>query len=164
MKEYVLDANAVLRYLGVGEVQSGERVHGLFEQAERNQATLSMSVINLGEALYILLKYVDEQRILLKYVDEQRAVQYLQTLQHVVTVIDANARGRDSEASMQTCLCGQFRRFSGPRVEGHARFSGSFVCKSRQISQVDETPGIACKDPLDSWIRLRCIRGVWYVS
>jgi hypothetical protein len=154
MKEYVLDANAVLRYLGVGEVQSGERVHGLFEQAERNQATLSMSVINLGEALYILLKYVDEQR----------AVQYLQTLQHVVTVIDANARGRDSEASMQTCLCGQFRRFSGPRVEGHARFSGSFVCKSRQISQVDETPGIACKDPLDAWIRLRCIRGVWYVS
>jgi predicted nucleic acid-binding protein len=154
MKEYVLDANAVLRYLGVGELQSGERVHGLFEQAERNQATLSMSVINLGEALYILLKYVDEQR----------AVQYLQTLQHVVTVIDANARGRDSEASMQTCLCGQFRRFSGPRVEGHARFSGSFVCKSRQISQVDETPGIACKDPLDAWIRLRCIRGVWYVS
>jgi predicted nucleic acid-binding protein len=81
MKEYVLDANAVLRYFGVGEGQGGEKVRGLFEQSERNQARLSMSVINLGEVLYILLKHLGEQR----------ALQYVQALQHAVTMIDANA-------------------------------------------------------------------------
>lgn len=81
MKEYVLDANAVLRYFGVGEGQGGEKVRGLFEQSERNQARLSMSVINLGEVLYILLKHLGEQR----------ALQYVQALQHAVTMIDADA-------------------------------------------------------------------------
>jgi predicted nucleic acid-binding protein len=81
MKEYVLDANAVLRYFGVGDGQGGEKVRGLFEQSERNQARLSMSVINLGEVLYILLKHIGEQR----------AFQYVQALQHAVTMIDADA-------------------------------------------------------------------------
>jgi predicted nucleic acid-binding protein len=81
MKEYVLDANAVLRYFAVGDGEGGEKVRRLFEQAEQNQARLSMSVINLGEVLYILLKRVDEQR----------AFQYVQALQHAVTMIDADA-------------------------------------------------------------------------
>lgn len=81
MKDYVLDANAVLRYFGVGAGQGGEKVRGLFEQAERNQARLSMSVINLGEVLYVLLKHLGEQR----------ARQYIQALQHAVTMIDVDA-------------------------------------------------------------------------
>jgi predicted nucleic acid-binding protein len=81
MKDYILDANAVLRYFAVGDGHGGEKVRGLFEQAERNQAKLSMSVINMGEVLYILLKYIDEQR----------ALQYVQVLQHAVTMIDADA-------------------------------------------------------------------------
>ena len=81
MKDYVLDANAVLRYFGVGDGQGGEKVRGLFEQAERNQARLSMSVINMGEVLYVLLKHLDEHR----------AFQYVQALQHAVTMIEADA-------------------------------------------------------------------------
>src|SRR5258708_130600 len=81
MKGYVLDANAVIRYLGVGDGQGGDKVRGLFEQAERNQARLSMSVINMGEVLYVLLKHLGEQR----------ALQYVQALQHAVTMIDADA-------------------------------------------------------------------------
>jgi predicted nucleic acid-binding protein len=81
MKDYVLDANAVIRYFGVGEGQGGEKVRGLFEQAERNQARLSMSVINMGEVLYILLKHLGEQR----------AFQYIQALQHAVTMVEADS-------------------------------------------------------------------------
>jgi len=80
MKDYVLDANAVLRYFGVSDGQGGEKVRGLFEQAERNETRLSMSVINLGEVLYILLKHIGEQR----------AIQYIQALQHAVTMMDAD--------------------------------------------------------------------------
>ena len=81
MTEYVLDANAVLRYLGVGAGKGVEKVCGLFEQAERKRAHLSMSVINMGEVLYILLRHLDEER----------AAQYLRSLQHAVTMIDADA-------------------------------------------------------------------------
>jgi predicted nucleic acid-binding protein len=82
VKEYVLDANAVIRYFGVGDGQGGEKVRGLFEQAKRGEARLSMSVINMGEVLYILLKHLDEQR----------ALHYIQVLQHAVTMVEADAR------------------------------------------------------------------------
>ena len=80
MKQYVLDANAVLRYFGISEGGGGEKVRGLFEQAERGQAQLSMSAINLGEVFYILLRRVGEER----------AVHYVQALQHAVTMVDAD--------------------------------------------------------------------------
>ena len=91
MKEYVLDANAVLRYFAIGDGEGGEKVRGLFEQAERNQARLSMSVINLGEVLYVLLKRVDEER----------ALHYVQALQHAVTMIDADARRTIQAATLK---------------------------------------------------------------
>jgi len=91
MKDYVLDANAVLRYFGVGEGQGVEKVRALFEQAERNHARLSMSVINMGEVLYILLKHAGEQR----------AFQYIQALQHAVTMIEADASGTMEAATLK---------------------------------------------------------------
>jgi predicted nucleic acid-binding protein len=91
MKEYVLDANAVIRYFAVGDGQGGDKVRGLFEQAERNQARLSMSVINMGEVLYILLKHIGEQR----------ARQYVQVLQHAVTMIDADANRTIDAATLK---------------------------------------------------------------
>ena len=89
MKDYVLDANAVLRYFGVGQHRSADRLRGLFEQAERNQARLFMSVINLGEVLYILLNFLDEES----------ALRHIQALQHVVIMIDADA-SRTIEAAI----------------------------------------------------------------
>ncbi len=91
MKHYVLDANAVLRYLAVGDGQGGEKVRGLFEQAERNQAQLSMSVINMGEVFYILLKHIGEQR----------SLHYIQVLQHAVTMIDADANSTIDAATLK---------------------------------------------------------------
>ena len=81
MKEYVLDANAVLRYFGVSEGQGSDKVRALFEQAERGQARLWMSVVNLGEVLYVLLKHTGEPR----------ARHYVQVLQHVATMVEADA-------------------------------------------------------------------------
>jgi|SRR5882757_4086068 len=81
MKDYVLDANAVIRYFDVGSAEGGEKVRNLFEQAERNQARLFMSVVNMGEVLYILLKYLGEQR----------ALHYIRSLQHAVTMVEADA-------------------------------------------------------------------------
>ena len=81
MKDYVLDSNAVLRYFGVSTGQGTDKVRALFEQAERGQARLWMSVVNLGEVLYVLLKHVGEQR----------ARQYVQVLQHVATMVEVDA-------------------------------------------------------------------------
>src|SRR5580700_863831 len=60
MKVYVLDANAVIRYLskGVGE----EKVAALIERATRGEARLLISVINWGEALYTLARAVGLSR------------------------------------------------------------------------------------------------------
>jgi len=81
VKEYVLDANAVLRYFGVSEGPGTNKVRAHFEQAERGQARLSMSVVNLGEVFYVLLKHVGEPR----------ARHYVQVLQHVATMVEADA-------------------------------------------------------------------------
>ena len=91
MKDYILDANAVIRYFAVGDGQGGEKVRGLIEQAERNQVRISMSVINMGEVFYILLKHIGEQR----------ALQYVQVLQHVVTMIDADANRTIEAATLK---------------------------------------------------------------
>jgi predicted nucleic acid-binding protein len=91
VKEYVLDANAVLRYLSVSEGQGTHKVRALFEQAERGQARLSMSVIHLGEVLYVLLKHVGESR----------ARHYVQVLQHVVTMVEADTAQALGAAEMK---------------------------------------------------------------
>lgn len=80
MKEYVLDANAVLRYFSIGEGAGGDKVRSLFEQAEQGEARLSMSAINLGEVFYILLKRIGEQR----------TAPYIRALELTVTIVDAN--------------------------------------------------------------------------
>jgi hypothetical protein len=63
------------------EVEVAEkRLQKLFLQAQRDQACLSMSVINMGEVLYILIKNLGEQR----------ALHYIQVLQHGVTTVEAD--------------------------------------------------------------------------
>jgi predicted nucleic acid-binding protein len=91
MKDYVLDANAVIRYFGVGDSPGREKVRGLFDLAVRNQARLFMSVISMGEVLYILLKHLGEQR----------AFHYIQALQHPVTMIEAGSNGTIEAARLK---------------------------------------------------------------
>jgi predicted nucleic acid-binding protein len=78
--EYVLDANAVLRYFGVSSGQGAAKVRVLVEQAEQGKARLWISAVNLGEVLYILLRHVSEER----------ALHYVQVLQRVVAVAEAD--------------------------------------------------------------------------
>jgi predicted nucleic acid-binding protein len=54
VKEYVLDANALIRYLTNGP--GADRVARLFSQVQRGEARLSMSVVNRGEVLYNLAR------------------------------------------------------------------------------------------------------------
>jgi predicted nucleic acid-binding protein len=91
MKDYVLDANAVIRYFKVGDASGGEMVQDLFLQAQRNQARLSMSVINMGEVFYVLIKNVGEQR----------ALHYIRVLQHAVTMIEVDAKTTIEAATLK---------------------------------------------------------------
>jgi predicted nucleic acid-binding protein len=91
VKEYVLDANAVLRYFAVSEGQGANKVRALFELAERGQARLSMSVVNLGEVFYILLKHVGEPR----------ARHYVQVLRNVATMVEVDAMQTLGAAEMK---------------------------------------------------------------
>lgn len=52
MKEYVLDANAVIRFLE--DTPGVATVDRLIGEARRGRAHISMSSINLGEAYYVL--------------------------------------------------------------------------------------------------------------
>jgi predicted nucleic acid-binding protein len=79
VKHYVLDANATLRYLMGAENDGSERVRSLVRDGERGATRLSMSVINLGEVLYILMKSVDEAR----------ALQAIRELRQVISIADA---------------------------------------------------------------------------
>jgi predicted nucleic acid-binding protein len=91
MKDYVLDANAIVRYFKVGNAIGGEKVQDLFLQAQRNQAHLSMSVINMGEVLSILIKNLGEQR----------ALHYIRVLQHGVTMVEANVNQTIQAATLK---------------------------------------------------------------
>ena len=60
MKEYVLDANAVIRYF---QNQAGaETIEKLIGRAQREEATLSIAAVNLGEVLYTLAKSIGLDR------------------------------------------------------------------------------------------------------
>ena len=52
VKNHVLDANALLHFLGNGPCAS--RMKGLFAEAVRNQKPLLMSAVNWGEVFYHL--------------------------------------------------------------------------------------------------------------
>lgn len=59
MKEYVLDANALVRFFR--RTPGSSTVAGLIENARAGRAKLSISVINLGEVFYVLAKYFGEE-------------------------------------------------------------------------------------------------------
>jgi ribonuclease VapC len=77
LKNYVLDANALLRY--VRGIDGAEKVRAILQQCERGLALISMSVVNLGEAYYILMRYLGEPV----------AAKTVNTLRQVVSFIPA---------------------------------------------------------------------------
>lgn len=55
MKDYVLDANALVRYFR--NLDGAAKVQELLIQADKQQAMLRVSVINLAEVLYVYARY-----------------------------------------------------------------------------------------------------------
>lgn len=89
MKEYVLDANAVLRYFVKGPgVETLDRV---FSQAQRGEAAVAMSVINRGEALYVLAKRAGMLA----------SIETFRTLAHFVESIDASEQFATEAATLK---------------------------------------------------------------
>ena len=71
MKEYVLDANALVRLFR--DAPGADTVDDLVRQAKSGRAHLSISVINLTEVLYILARYLGQEKAFL-CVDRARRV------------------------------------------------------------------------------------------
>jgi ribonuclease VapC len=67
----------------------GEKIRSLVLNAEQGTTHLSMSVINLGEALYVLLKSFEEGR----------ALQMIRELRQVISIADADVE-RTVQASI----------------------------------------------------------------
>jgi predicted nucleic acid-binding protein len=133
VKEYVLDSNAVLRYFGVSAGQGADKVRALFAQAERGQARLSMSVINLGEVLYILLKHVDGQR----------ARHYVQVLKNAVTMVEADAAQALSAAEIK----------HGYKL-GYADSFAATLAVTRRATLVSADPAFEKVGKSLKWLRL----------
>jgi len=55
VKDYVLDANALVLFLRNQE--GAARVRELFVQADKNQASLRISLVNVSEVLYVFARY-----------------------------------------------------------------------------------------------------------
>ncbi|MGD0096655.1 MAG: PIN domain-containing protein [Terracidiphilus sp.] len=71
MKEYVLDANALVRLFR--NAPGAETVDDLVRQAKSGRAHLSISVVNLTEVLYVLAHYFGQEKALF-CVDKARRV------------------------------------------------------------------------------------------
>ena len=84
MKAYVFDAKALLRYVRNGE--GAGKVDALLKRAASGDVHVSMSVVNLGEVLYILAKQIGTDK----------ALEYLNSFRLVIEKIatDVELRGR----------------------------------------------------------------------
>ncbi len=89
MKQYVLDAIAVHRFLTKGP--GIERLDRLFAEAQRGEASLSMSVINRGEVLYNLAKRAGMLE----------AARALRTISHYVESVDVTEEHANGAATLK---------------------------------------------------------------
>ena len=80
VKHYILDANAVLRYLDPEAPGGNEKMTALFVEAKAGASHLMMSAVNLGEVLYTLLKSEPEER----------ALQMIRQLQQAISIAEAD--------------------------------------------------------------------------
>lgn len=89
MKPYVLDANAVMRYL---QKRPGfEQVRDLLKKASRGEARLFISVVNRGEVLYSLARRAGVQE----------ASEALRTLASCIEAVDVHEENADAAALLK---------------------------------------------------------------
>ncbi|MBV8113532.1 MAG: PIN domain-containing protein [Silvibacterium sp.] len=80
MRHYILDANAVLRYLDPEAPGGNEKITALFLEAKAGAVGIGISVVNLGEVIYTLLKSETESRVF----------QIIRELRQVIFIADAD--------------------------------------------------------------------------
>lgn len=89
MRQFILDANAVTRYLTKGP--GIEKLDALFAQARRGDAHLSISVINRGEVLYHLARRAGLQK----------ATEALQTIARSIESVEIAEEQADAAAALK---------------------------------------------------------------
>ncbi len=133
MKEYVFDANAILRYFRVVEAEGGDKVHELFDLANQGETHLLLSVVNFGEIYYVLLKLVGER--------ETR--EYIKRLQHTLTIIDADQPSTIEAAKLK----------HGYKI-GYADSFAAALALSRKATLVSADPAFEKFGKSLKWLRL----------
>jgi predicted nucleic acid-binding protein len=89
VKEYVLDANALVRLYR--NAPGADTVDRLVRQAKAGKALLSISVVNLSEVLYILSRYIRP--------DE--ALRFIEKTQDAVQAISVDQRASQDAAMLR---------------------------------------------------------------
>ena len=87
MREYVLDANAAIRYFKPGPNDTGaEKIDSLIEDARSGRSKIWMSAVNLGEVFYTLLRWLRDDEAL-KYIDilQQAAIIHTPDVNHTIS-------------------------------------------------------------------------------
>jgi predicted nucleic acid-binding protein len=80
VREYVLDANAVISFLHGGDQENALKVRRLVQLASAGEAELFISAINLGEVFYTLRKSSNEVS----------AAHMVSTLRGIASVVEVN--------------------------------------------------------------------------
>jgi predicted nucleic acid-binding protein len=80
VRHYILDANAVLRYLDPEAPGGNEKITALFLEAKAGAVHIGLSVVNLGEVIYTLLKSEPESRVF----------QIIRELRQVISIAEAD--------------------------------------------------------------------------
>jgi predicted nucleic acid-binding protein len=133
VKEFVFDANAILRYFRVVEAEGGDKVQEIFDLAKRAEAHLLMSVANFGEVYYVLLKLVGE-----------RATRdYINKLQNSMTLVDA-----DRASSLEAALLKHRYKI------GYADSFAASLALSRKATLVSSDPAFEKFGKSLKWLRL----------
>ncbi len=133
MKEFVFDANAILRYFRVVDADGGDKVQVLFDRAKQAEAHLLMSVVNFGEVYYVLLKLVGE-----------RATRdYINRLQNSVTLVDA-----DQASCLEAALLKHRYKI------GYADCFAASLALSRKATLVSADPAFQKFGKSLKWLRL----------
>jgi predicted nucleic acid-binding protein len=87
VREYILDANAAIRYFMPEPSDPGaEKVDRVIEDAKSGRSAIWMSVVNLGEVFYILLRRLRDDEAL-KYVNilRQAAIIHTPDVDHAIS-------------------------------------------------------------------------------
>jgi predicted nucleic acid-binding protein len=89
MKDYVLDANALVRFFR--DYEGAAKIGDLLTQADKGQAALRISAVNLAEVLYISARYVGLES----------AQQKIETLRSLIEFVPAGDEEAQAAAKLK---------------------------------------------------------------